>query len=121
LPTTSTGEHCPVRSCPSQLNSVSRTRFGVGRSALLGGNAIIRLRQAPPTMRTLFIMAAQAVLALLARGGARDPFAIGADDHSHHALGLDAPRECALDVGHRAAIDVLHEVLEIRVRQPVSP
>ena len=42
----------PVRSCPSQLNSVSRTRSGVGRSAAPAGKRIARPRQRPPMMRT---------------------------------------------------------------------
>src|SRR5271167_904245 len=41
----------PVRSWPSQLNSVSRTRSGVGRSAGRSGNPSLRPRHWPPMMR----------------------------------------------------------------------
>src|SRR5208283_638915 len=41
----------PVRSWPSQLNSVSRTRSGVGRSDGRSGNCNLRPRHWPPMMR----------------------------------------------------------------------
>ena len=41
-------------SCCSQLNRVSRTRSGVGRSPGMSGKPTRRPRQAPPTMRTKF-------------------------------------------------------------------
>jgi hypothetical protein len=44
----------PVRSCPSQLNSVSRTRSGVGRSPDAAGKSTNRLRHVPAMMRTEF-------------------------------------------------------------------
>src|SRR5271163_452784 len=41
----------PVRSWPSQLNNVSRTRSGVGRSVGRLGNCSLRPRHWPPMMR----------------------------------------------------------------------
>ena len=54
----------PVRSCPSQLNSVSRTRSGVGRRPGTAGKRTRRPRKAPPMMRTRFARE-------LGNGGAR--------------------------------------------------
>ena len=48
------GSGGPARSCPSQLNSVSRTRSGVGRSPATAGKRTTRPRKAPPMMRTRF-------------------------------------------------------------------
>ena len=42
-------------SCPSQLNTVSRTRSGVGRRSVWSGKVRTRLRHSPPMMRTLFL------------------------------------------------------------------
>src|SRR5438105_10400046 len=62
----------PSRRWPSQLKSVSRTRSGVGRSAIAGGNFTRRLRHLPAMMRTrLRRAAAPARPALEALAGRR--------------------------------------------------
>ena len=42
----------PVRSCPSQLNRVSRTRLGVGRRPSWAGTGSLERFHRPPMMRT---------------------------------------------------------------------
>lgn len=63
----------PVRSCPSQLNTVSRTRSGVGRKSSRVGKWMRRLRHSPPTIRTslrfkIYCGDAAALAALSAEG-----------------------------------------------------
>ena len=53
LPANRSRQCHPVRSCPSQLNRVSRTRSGVGRKPCTSMTWTSRLRQAPPVMRIL--------------------------------------------------------------------
>jgi hypothetical protein len=44
----------PVKSCPSQLNTVCLTRSGVGRKPSASGNLIKRLRHSPALIRIVF-------------------------------------------------------------------
>ena len=51
LPANRSRQRAPCARVPSQLNSVSRTRSGVGRSPSLAGKRSLRPRQLPPMMR----------------------------------------------------------------------
>src|SRR5256885_2441183 len=94
LPAKRSRQAMPVRSCPSQLNSVSRTRSGVGLKSAASGNWMRRLRHRPPMIRT--------GLGLVRR-----------TDHDDRELfGIDVPRKGAPDLreGHR--FDARRELVE---------
>src|SRR3989440_6022210 len=102
LPAKRSRHAMPVRSCPSQLNSVSRTRSGVGLKSAASGNWMRRLRHRPPMMRT--------VLGLVRR----------TDDDDGELFGIDAPRKGAPDLreGHR--FNARRELVEPGERQSVE-
>ena len=52
VPANASRQHQPVKSCPSQLNKVSRTRSGVGRRPTLEATSSRVRLHCPPMMRT---------------------------------------------------------------------
>src|SRR5215470_857991 len=95
-------QRLPLKSCPSQLKSFSRTRSGVGRRSAASGNRTRRLRQAPPMMRTALV-----------------PFR-RTDDDGDEPFGPDVPRERRADARERDALDLLRKVGEPAFRQPIE-
>lgn len=93
LPANKSRQDLPLRSCPSQLNSVSRTQFGVGRRPDASGKDRIRRRHSPPMMRSEF--------------SALFP----CHHDGHQMLCRNMPRERRLDVGNRHPINVVRVVI----------
>src|SRR5712691_11503450 len=102
LPAKRSRHAMPLRSCPSQLNNVSRTRSGVGLKSAASGNSMRRLRHTPPMMRT--------VLGLVRR----------TDDDDRELFGIDAPRKGALDLREGHPFDARRKLVEPVERQPVE-
>src|SRR5947207_12794974 len=102
LPAKRSRQAMPARSCPSQLNSVSRTRSGVGLRSAASGNSMRRLRHRPPTIRT--------VLGLVRR----------TDDDDRELFGIDAPRKGTPDLREGHPFDARRELVEPGERQPVE-
>src|SRR6266853_6815216 len=102
LPAKRSRQAMPVRSCPSQLKSVSRTRSGVGLKSAASGNSMRRLRHRPPTIRT--------VLGLVRR----------TDDDDRELFGIDAPRKGTPDLREGHLFDTRRELVEPGERQPVE-
>src|SRR5229473_4982432 len=102
LPAKRSRHAMPVRSRPSQLNSVSRTRSGVGLRSSASGNSMMRLRHRPPMMRT--------VLGLVRR----------TDDDDRELFGIDAPRKGALDLREGHPLHAGRKFVEPVERQPVE-
>src|SRR5439155_19543147 len=84
----------PLRSRPSQLNRVSRTRSGVGLKSAASGNSMRRLRHRPPMIRT--------VLGLVLR----------TDDDDRELCGSYAPRKGALDLREGHPFDAHGKLVE---------
>ena len=103
LPAKRSRQDRPDRSCPSQLNNVSRTRSGVGRRPSASGKRKTRRRHSPPMMRTEFIAG------LLA-----------ADHDGHQVFRRDVPGKCRADVGRRHFADILDVAIQVIERQPVE-
>src|SRR6267143_142480 len=102
LPAKRSRHAMPVRSCPSQLKSVSRTRSGVGLKSATSGNSRMRLRQRPPMIRT--------VLGLVRR----------TDDDDRELFGIDAPRKGAPDLREGHPLHAGRKFVEPVERQPVE-
>src|SRR5690349_8286025 len=119
LPAKRSRQVFPLKSCPSQLNSVSRTRSGVGRKSLTEGKAITRLRQVPPTIRTRF-RAAERATATSAPAGAGNFAGIRSDHDGRHAIRIDAAPERVPNLRDRDALHVRNEFIEIRQRQTIE-
>src|SRR5688572_20595137 len=112
----------PVRSCPSQLKSVSRTRSGVGRRSVRAGKWMRRLRHAPPTILTSFALlrgkrASRERCTLLSE--LCGTLAGRANHDRHHALGADAALKRAADLVGGDALDIAREVIQIGEREPI--
>src|SRR6266705_1073264 len=102
LPANRSRHAMPVSSRPSQLNSVSRTRSGVGLKSAASGNSMRRLRHRPPMIRT--------VLGLVLR----------TDDDYRELFGSYAPRKGALDLRDGHPFNARGKLVEPVERQPVE-
>src|SRR6266704_4735627 len=102
LPANRSRHAMPVSSRPSQLNSVSRTRSGVGLKSAASGNSMRRLRHRPPMIRT--------VLGLVRR----------TDDDDRELFGIDALRKGAPHLREGHPFDARGKLVEPVERQPVE-
>src|SRR5438093_1546393 len=102
LPAKRSRHTMPVSSRPSQLNSASRTRSGVGLKSAASGNSMRRLRHRPPMIRT--------VLGLVRR----------TDDDDRELFGIDVPRKGAPDLREGHPFDARRKLVEPGEGQPVE-
>src|SRR5215831_13600519 len=102
LPANRSRQALPLKSWPSQLNTVSRTRSGVGLRSSASGNSTRRLRHSPPMMRT--------VLRLVRR----------TDDHDREPSRIDAVRERGAYLIQRHRLQAGWIRVEPVERQPIK-
>ena len=102
LPAKRSRHRVPLRSWPSQLNKVSRTRLGVGRTPGRSGKRRTRRRQSPPMMRSAF----------------RRLFS--PHDHRHHLPWPQHAGKSCPDALHGNPLDILLIPVEVIQRQIVK-